>query len=83
MQSDDLSTEEVVTIWDVCWDLDRPFSSLVCVEGVDSPDTTGEAVFGDLEPVERGHVGDGAGIINLGHVGNDWSLVAIFWKRSK
>jgi len=74
VESDDFTTEEVVTVGDVGWDLDVPLTTSL-VESVDGPGTTVEALLLDLEPVETGNVALAGGAVDLGKVDNDGSLV--------
>jgi hypothetical protein len=77
VEGNDLVTEEVVTGWDVAWDLDIPLTSSLSVESVDGPDTTVETLLLDLEPAEGLGVGGGGSIRDLGEVGDDWALVGV------
>lgn len=75
VEGNDLSSQEVVTVGNVCGDSDIPFTGLLCVQLVHSPDTTIKTLLLDLEPIKSVDVGLGTGIANLGEVDNDGSLV--------
>jgi len=72
VESNDFSTEKIITRSDVSWDPEFLLAA-VCVESVRppvvSPDQT---VLVDLEPRAAAILG---GITNLGEVNNDWTVV--------
>lgn len=75
VESDQFSSEEIVSWWDTAWDGEVD-ESLVGVELVDSPGVGGdvETIFVDLEPFKAS---DSAAesVVDLSKVDHDWSLV--------
>jgi hypothetical protein len=72
VKGNDFGTEEVISWGNVCWDLELLLSA-VGVESISSPVVLGdETVLVDLEPRRTGR---GEGVVNLGKVDDDWSVV--------
>lgn len=73
MESDELSTEEVVSWGNAGWNVKvLPSSSLDHL--VNTPLATLKTVLVDLEPLEAGGAG-GGGVVDLGEVDDGWTLV--------
>lgn len=72
MQSNNLSSQQVVSRSNISWDLELLLSA-VPVDDIGSPHVLrNQSVLVNLEPARAGR---GEGIVDLGHVDNDWTIV--------